>query len=108
MAAPGDEPTCGAPAFVTFLVASGRLRRSGREVWILLDFHGLLLHSSEIPGTSSSPGRRTCGVVTSLAVLGRVEVAPVGFQRRFDLLQDVALLSGRPSSRSVTCNRNDA
>src|SRR5215213_8892593 len=59
-----------------------------------------LLHGSKIPrvpSTSSSSGQRTaCGTVTaSLAVLRGVEVAPVGLQRRFDLLQDIALLQGQ-------------
>jgi hypothetical protein len=60
----------------------GRLRR---EVRALLDIHSVSFTTLE----SNATGTAT----TSLAVLRRVEVAPVGFQRRFDLLQDVALLS---------------
>src|SRR5918997_2945444 len=61
-----------------------------------------LLHGSKIPrmpGTSSWFGQRTtCHTVTaSLAVLGWVEVAHVGFQRHFDLLQDIPLLQGQPA-----------
>src|SRR5215218_1964960 len=61
------------------------------------------LRNLRAPGTSHASGRRTsCGTVTaSLAVLGRVEIGPVGFQRRFDLLQDVALLSGGPAPSYV-------
>src|SRR5919107_2990125 len=61
-----------------------------------------LLHGSKIPrmpGTSSWFGQRTtCHTVTaSLAVLGWVEVAHVGFQRHFDLLQDIPLLQAQPA-----------
>src|SRR5215208_3389307 len=61
------------------------------------------LRNLRAPGTSHASGRRTsCGNVTaSLAVLGRVERGPVGFQRRFDLLQDVAMLSGGPAPSYV-------
>src|SRR5919107_2123566 len=59
-----------------------------------------LLHGSKIPrvpGTSSWFGLRTAHdtVTASLAVLGWVEVAHVGFQRRFEALEDIPLLQGQ-------------
>src|SRR5918994_7886257 len=106
VAAPWSRPTRGAPALASLLVARDYLRRRKREVRVLLDFHGFLLCGSKIllvPGMRSSSGRRTaCGTVTaSLAVLGWVEVAPVGFQRRFDSLQDIALLQGQSAYSKV-------
>src|SRR5215212_10559645 len=74
-----------------------RARGSGlaRLAWFLL--HGSKI--PHMPGTSSWSGQRTaCGTVTaSLAVLGWVEVAHVGFQSHFDLLQDIPLLQGQPA-----------
>src|SRR5215212_3456279 len=53
---------------------------------------------SSFSSSEMVPVRPECGTVTaSLAALGRVEVAPVGFQHRFDLLQDIALLQGQPT-----------
>src|SRR5215211_4312111 len=106
VAAPWSYPTRGAPEFVTLLVARDYLRRRKREVRVLLAFHGFLLCGSKIllvPGMRSSSGRRTaCGTVSaSLAVLRGVEVAPVGFQRRLDSLQDIALLQGQSAYSSV-------
>src|SRR5919107_5048742 len=74
--------------------SSRRMRRAGGSGLALLSW--ALLHSSKIPrmpGTNSWSGQRTaCHTVTaSLAVLGWVKVAHVGFQRHFDSLQDVAL-----------------
>src|SRR5919112_2464336 len=94
--APWDHPTRGAPALVSLPVTRGRRggigRRSGcpgREVRVLLDLHGLLLYSLEILSTRAHVPSPAWGTVTaSLAVLGRVDVASVGLQRRFDLLQD--------------------
>src|ERR671921_2183609 len=80
--------------------SSRRMRRAGGSGLALLSW--FLLHGSKIPrmpGTSSWFGQRTtCHTVTaSLAVLGWVEVAHVGFQRHFDLLQDIPLLQGQPA-----------
>jgi hypothetical protein len=66
-----------------------RLGRLKREVRVLLDIHGYSFTTLESYVTAT--------VTTSLAVLRRVEVAPVGFQRRFDLLQDIALLQVQPA-----------
>src|SRR5215218_2304967 len=102
VAAPWSYPTRGVSALASLLVARDYLRRGKREVRVLLDFHGFLLCGSKIllvPGMRSSSGRRTaCGTVTaSLVVLRGVEVASVGFQRRINLLQDVALLQVQPA-----------
>src|SRR5919112_3357454 len=101
VAAPWSHPTRGAPALASLLVARDHLRHRKREFRVLLDFHGFLLCGSKIllvPGLRTLYGRRTaCGTVTaSSAELGWVEVATVGFQRRFDSLQNIALLQGQP------------
>src|SRR5918995_2173964 len=106
VAAPWSYPTRGASALASLLVARDYLRRRKREVRVLLDFHGFLLCGSKIQlvsGMRSSCGRPTaCGTVTaSLAVLGWVEAAPVGFQRRFDSSQDIALLQGQSAYSNV-------
>jgi hypothetical protein len=59
----------------------------------LLDFHGYSFITLESYATSAA--------TASLVVLRGVEVAPVGIQRRFDLLQDIALLQGQPAQLYV-------
>src|SRR5918994_2135550 len=92
--APGDHSTREAPALAPLLVTRGRrgvigrlFGRLRREFRVLLDFHGYSFTTLESYATGTASA--------SLAVLGWVEVAPVGFQLRFDLLQDSALLQGQ-------------
>jgi hypothetical protein len=60
----------------------------------LLDIHGYSFTTLESYATGTA--------TASLAVLSGVEVASVGLQLRFDLLQDSALLQGQLAHPYVT------
>src|SRR5215208_5385979 len=98
VAAPRDHPTRVPPTLAALLVACGLLRHSRREVRVLLDSHGFSFTTwafLRASGSGDLPVWSRTGYLTAttpLAGRGRVKVAPVGFQRRFDLSQDIAVL----------------